>query len=135
MAGSATGRRSRARSQRLAEAAAEVRRRADLPWAMDAFTASLRGLVRTYFSRGPGSPWAMARAVQAPTLVVWGDKDRLVHVSAAPRTAAAIPGARLLVLANIGHTAQLEDPRTTARAVLALVEDGETRRAARRGPA
>ncbi|MBA2555231.1 MAG: alpha/beta hydrolase [Geodermatophilaceae bacterium] len=125
---------SRIPQQRLAEAAAEVSRRAELPWAMDAFTASLRGLVRTYFSRGPGSPWRMARLVQAPTLVIWGDKDRLVHVSTAPRTADAIPAARLLVLPNIGHTAQLEDPRSTARAVLGLVEDAETVRVARRGP-
>ena len=65
----------------------------------------------------------MARSVQAPTLVIWGDKDRLVHVSLAPRTAAAIPDARLLVLADIGHTAQLENPETTARAVLALLHD------------
>ncbi len=114
---------SRIPEQRLAEAAEEVRRRSELPWAMDAFTGSLRGLVRCYFSRGPASPWRLARSVQAPTLVMWGDQDRLVHVSLAARTAAAIPDARLLVLPNVGHTAQLEDPRTTARAVLALVED------------
>ena len=35
-------------------------------------------------------------------------------------TAATLPDARLLVLPDIGHTAQLEDPTTTARAILAL---------------
>jgi len=109
--------------QRLAEATEEVRRRGDLPWAMEALTSSLRGLVRTYVGIGAASPWRMARSVQAPTLVVWGDRDRLVDVSLAPRTAAAIPDARLLVLADIGHTAQLEDPDTTARAVMGLLED------------
>lgn len=125
---------SRIPAQRLAEAAEEVRRRGELPWAMDAFTASLRGLVRTYISRGPASPWRMARSVQAPTLVLWGDRDRLVHVSLAPRTAAAIADSRLLVLPNVGHTAQLEDPSTSARAVLALIEDVAAVRATRRGP-
>lgn len=126
---------SRIPAQRLAEAAAEVTRRADLPWAMDAFTASLRGLVRTYLSRGSNSPWRRARAVQAPTLVIWGDRDRLADVSLAPRTAAAIPGARLLMLAGIGHTAQLEDAPTTARAVLALVEAAAAGGDSRRGSA
>lgn len=108
--------------QRLAEAAEDVRRRSELPWAMDAFTGSLRGLARSYLNRGPSSAWQMARSVRAPTLVLWGDKDRLVHVSLAGRTAAAIPDARLLVLPDIGHTAQLEDPWTTARAVIGLFD-------------
>ena len=37
--------------------------------------------------------------------------------------AAAIPASRQLVLANVGHTAMMEDPRTTARAILGLIED------------
>jgi pimeloyl-ACP methyl ester carboxylesterase len=41
----------------------------------------------------------------------------------APYVAAAIPNARLLVLNDIGHTAMMEDPITSARAMLALVED------------
>jgi pimeloyl-ACP methyl ester carboxylesterase len=61
--------------------------------------------------------------ITAPTLVVWGDRDRLVDVSLAPRVARTIPGARLIVLHNVGHVSQLEDPETTARAALALVED------------
>ncbi|MBA2390051.1 MAG: alpha/beta fold hydrolase [Geodermatophilaceae bacterium] len=117
--------------QRLAEAADEVRRRNELPWAMDAFTSSLRGLVRSYFNRGAASAWRQARSVRSPTLVIWGERDRLVHVSLASRTAAAIPDSRLLVLPDIGHTAQLEDPRTTARAVLALVEDAAATQGAR----
>jgi pimeloyl-ACP methyl ester carboxylesterase len=45
----------------------------------------------------------------------------------APRVARTISGARLMVLDNVGHVAQLEDPEATARAALALIED--TRRA------
>ena len=107
---------------RLAEATEDMRRRADLPWREEAFLASFRGLVRSY-APGPGSLWARAAAIQAPTLVVWGDRDQLMPVVVAPRTAAAIPGARLLVLPGVGHVAQLEAPETTARAVLALLDD------------
>lgn len=120
---------SRVPPERLAEAAEEVRLRRDMPWAMDAFTRSLRGLVGSYLRPGDGSLWACARRIVAPTLVVWGEEDRLVSVATAPRTARAIPDARLLVLSDVGHTAQLEAPRSVARAFLGLLEDTERVRA------
>ena len=61
--------------------------------------------------------------MQAPTLVVWGDRDRLVAPRLAARTAAAIPGARLLMLPGVGHVAQIEAPETVARAVAALWDE------------
>jgi pimeloyl-ACP methyl ester carboxylesterase len=60
--------------------------------------------------------------VQAPTLVVWGERDRLISPRLAARTAAAIPGARLLMLPGVGHVAQIEAAETVARAVAALWE-------------
>jgi len=42
-------------------------------------------------------------AVQVPTLVVHGDADPLVGVSGGHATAAAIPGAELLVIEGMGH--------------------------------
>jgi len=109
--------------QRLAEAVAEARIRADLPWASTALAASFRSLVRAYLTPGPRNPWRVAAAIRKPTLIIWGDKDQLVHVRNAPRLAAAIPDARLLVLPGVGHTAQLEDPTTSARATLALLDE------------
>jgi pimeloyl-ACP methyl ester carboxylesterase len=41
--------------------------------------------------------------ITAPTLVVHGDRDRMVHPSGARATAAAIPGARLETIAGMGH--------------------------------
>ena len=63
------------------------------------------------------------RTIQAPTLVLWGEEDRLVASDLAPFVAGAIPDARLLVLDHVGHVAMMEDPQTTARATLALLED------------
>ena len=108
---------------RFAEAVEEVVRRRDLPWAMEAFTASLRGLALSYATPGERSLWRYAASVRAPTLVVWGTEDRLVPVSLAPRAARAIPDARLLVLTGVGHVAQLEAPEPVARAFLGLVEE------------
>jgi pimeloyl-ACP methyl ester carboxylesterase len=106
---------------RLAEIAEEMRQRAGQPWATDALTRSLRGLVASYLVPPSRSVWRLAGRVAAPTLVVWGDQDRLVDAALAPRTALAIRDSRLLVLPGVGHTAQLEDPVTVARAALALI--------------
>jgi len=43
------------------------------------------------------------RAVQAPTLVIHGDADRLVAPSGGRATAKAIPGARLMMVPGLGH--------------------------------
>lgn len=106
---------------RLAEAAADVQARRGFVWAGDAFMRSFRGLVRSYLTTGTRSPWYSMSQIEAPTLVVWGQLDKLVDVANAPLVTAAIADASLLVLPDVGHTAQLEDPVTTCRAILALL--------------
>lgn len=117
---------SRLPADRLAQAVEEVRERNELPWAMDAFTRSLRGLAAAYLVPTSRSLWAKAGQIRVPTLVVWGREDRLVSVALAARTAAATPGARLLVLDGVGHTAQLEAPHEVAAAMRALLDDAAT---------
>jgi pimeloyl-ACP methyl ester carboxylesterase len=46
--------------------------------------------------------------VKAESLVVWGDRDRLVDPAYGPEFVAAIAGARLRVVAGAGHLPQLE---------------------------
>jgi pimeloyl-ACP methyl ester carboxylesterase len=43
------------------------------------------------------------RAVRVPTLVVHGLADKMVHVSGGRATAAAVPGAELLLIEGMGH--------------------------------
>jgi pimeloyl-ACP methyl ester carboxylesterase len=43
------------------------------------------------------------RRIAAPTLVIHGDRDLMVHPSGGRATAAAIPGARLETIAGLGH--------------------------------
>ncbi|MDQ1732899.1 MAG: hypothetical protein QOK10_3058 [Pseudonocardiales bacterium] len=108
-------------ANRLAEAAADILARRELSWAHDAMLSSLRGIVRMYLARGPRSAWRLMAGISVPSLVLWGTEDKLVAASNAPRVAATLRDATLLVLPDIGHTAQLEDPVTTARAILGLM--------------
>jgi pimeloyl-ACP methyl ester carboxylesterase len=108
--------------QRRQEAAAEARAREAMPWADVAVLRSMRGLAATQYLR-PRAGWAQMAQISAPTLVLWGDADRLVAPDLAPYVAGAIADSRLLVLEHVGHTAMMELPQAAARAVLALVED------------
>lgn len=52
--------------------------------------------------------------ITAPTLVMWGDRDRLIHVSAAKVWAAGLPKAQLVIREGIGHMPMVEQPAETA---------------------
>jgi pimeloyl-ACP methyl ester carboxylesterase len=52
--------------------------------------------------------------ITAPTLVMWGEQDRLVHPSTARVWADGIAGARILRYPDAGHMPMLELPRRTA---------------------
>jgi len=106
---------------RLEEAAAEHGLRSRLAWAEEALERTTRAMLASWW-RGP-SLWSVAARVLAPTLVIWGGRDRVVSPRLAPRTAAAFGRGRLLVLPEAGHVAQIEVPETVARAVAGLWED------------
>ena len=58
--------------------------------------------------------------VAKPTLVVWGDSDRLADVDYGRAYAAAIPGARFELLKDTGHLPQIETPGQLIEAVWAF---------------
>ncbi len=60
---------------------------------------------------------AMLGKIDVPTLVVWGQDDRLVPGECGELFRAAIPGAQLRVLENCGHFAHLEQPERLAAVV------------------
>jgi pimeloyl-ACP methyl ester carboxylesterase len=113
---------SRVPPERLEQAVQEMRERAEQPWAERALVGSMRGLITSYLRVGATNAWRAARSLTRPTLVIWGDRDRLVAPALAPRLAAVVPDARLLMLEGVGHVAMLEAPEVTARAVLGMVE-------------
>ena len=54
-------------------------------------------------------PYQLNR-ISVPVLIVWGDRDRLVFHRGAEQILAAVRGARLELLAGIGHCPQVEAP-------------------------
>jgi pimeloyl-ACP methyl ester carboxylesterase len=108
--------------ERMREAVAEATARMSMPWAETAIARTTRGLAASQFIRRRVG-WATLRRISAPSLVIWGDSDRLVAPDLAPYVAAAIPDSRLLVMKDVGHTAMMEMPEESARAMLALAED------------
>ncbi|GGN24960.1 hydrolase [Lentzea pudingi] len=107
---------------RIEESIKENEERARQKWAGSALNRSTFGLMQSWFTPGPKSLWRLLPLVKAPTLVLWGENDRLVSVRKGPRTARLLPQGRLLVLPRTGHVAQMERPATVARAVLGMWE-------------
>jgi pimeloyl-ACP methyl ester carboxylesterase len=62
-------------------------------------------------------------AVAAPTLLVWGERDRLVPVAAGRVWEALLPRARLVVLPGVGHVPMVEAPEALVAAVAAFREE------------
>jgi len=60
--------------------------------------------------------------ITAPTLLVWGEHDRLVPRAYAKEFAGRIANTRLEVVAGAGHAPHLEEPDATARAVQAFLK-------------
>jgi pimeloyl-ACP methyl ester carboxylesterase len=56
-------------------------------------------------SRQAGAPWhgPKLRDLHKPVLVLHGDRDPILRVSAGRATAKAIDGARLVILPGVGH--------------------------------
>jgi pimeloyl-ACP methyl ester carboxylesterase len=55
--------------------------------------------------------------VSIPTLVLWGESDRIVTPDYGRALAAAIPNSRFEILREAGHLPQIEQPEATFRAI------------------
>ncbi|MQS35565.1 alpha/beta fold hydrolase [Streptomyces katsurahamanus] len=114
---------SRVSDEAVRHAVEEMERRTQLPYFWDAMARSARGIVDAYTLGGQHGLWRQAERVLAPTLLVYGGRDRLVSYRMANRAAAAFRGSRLLTLPEAGHVAMMEYPEAVARAVRELLDD------------
>ncbi|HEX7265333.1 MAG TPA: alpha/beta fold hydrolase [Candidatus Dormibacteraeota bacterium] len=64
--------------------------------------------------------------VTTPTLVLWGDSDRIADVDYGRAFADAIPGARFQLLPDTGHLPQIETPGQLLEVVWAFAESHAT---------
>ncbi|MEU8196910.1 alpha/beta fold hydrolase [Microbispora amethystogenes] len=105
----------RVHPDRLREAVEELRRRDALPHAVMSMVGCTRAIVREYFRFGEDNLWRQAGRVTAPTLVVYGLRDRLIHARMVHRSGRAFRDVRLVTLPHAGHVAQMEYPELVAR--------------------
>ena len=94
---------------------------AQLTSEQQAIAAGNRAALEVYGGRSMADPGLAARlaGLTVPTLVVWGEADRMFTPAYGQEYAAAIPGATFRLVPDAGHLPQLEAPE----AVLALLAE------------
>jgi pimeloyl-ACP methyl ester carboxylesterase len=92
---------------------------ATLPPTAQAAAAGNRAAIATYTGASMSDPTLAARlaTLEIPTLVLWGESDRIVDVDYGRAYAAAIPMAQFQLLTATGHSPQLETPDQVDQAV------------------
>jgi pimeloyl-ACP methyl ester carboxylesterase len=108
--------------QRFAVEVAELSRRDTFAWPPAALVGSARALSADYLRVGRNSRWREAARITAPSLIIYGADDRLVHARNAGRAARAFSGARIVVMASTGHLAHMEHPARVAAEIGALLD-------------
>jgi pimeloyl-ACP methyl ester carboxylesterase len=99
---------------RFAAEVAELGRRDSLEYAAAALMGSARALTAEFLRKGRHSPWRDVTNLTAPSLVIYGQHDRLVDPRAAGRAAHLFRNARIVVLPRTGHVAHMEHPGAVA---------------------
>jgi len=78
-----------------------IRQRVGMDWDRDQTTDGTQRQLAGIFASGDRT--AELRQIDVPTLVIHGDRDRMVHPSGSDATAKAIPGARRETIVGMGH--------------------------------
>jgi pimeloyl-ACP methyl ester carboxylesterase len=99
---------------RFATEVTELSRRDELGYAASVLIGSVRTLTAEFVRQGRHSAWRDAARVTAPTLVIYGSRDRLVDARMAGRAAHQFADARVVVLPRTGHVAHMERPAAVA---------------------
>ena len=72
-------------------------------------------MFRQMLEHAPSRERPSFSAVRAPTLIVWGEEDKVIHISCADTFRTLIPHARYRRLRGVGHMPMVEAPRLSAR--------------------
>ncbi|MGB3311983.1 MAG: alpha/beta hydrolase [Nodosilinea sp.] len=77
------------------------------------------------FTKSGGYNFLTAKITQiaCPTLVIWGEQDRILGTRDARRFEAAIAGCKLVWVPQCGHVPHLEKPQETAAAIAPFVAE------------
>jgi pimeloyl-ACP methyl ester carboxylesterase len=94
-----------------------IRELAGTSWDRDPSSAGMARQLAAIFRSGDRT--SRLRAITAPTLVIHGDRDRMVHPTGGAATARAITGARLETIIGMGH----DLPKDAWPRLLDLIDD------------
>ena len=102
---------------------------AKLPPAARAAMAGNRATLEVYGGRAMTDPTLAGRLadVSTPTLVVWGEADRIGDPDFGRAYAGAIPGAEFTLIPGAGHLPQIETPDALIKVVWAFADEHATR--------
>jgi pimeloyl-ACP methyl ester carboxylesterase len=106
---------------RFATEVAELTRRDELGYAGAALIGSVRTLTAEFLRKGRHSAWRDAARVTAPSLIIYGSRDRLVDARMAGRAAHQFREARIVVMPRTGHVAHMEHPAAVAAEIGVLL--------------
>lgn len=118
---------SRLHRDRFAAEVEALRRRDSLSHEPASLVGAARTLVAETLKPAPFSLWRAAARVTAPCLVLFGQRDRLVHPRLAVRATRVFRDARVLVLPDTGHLAQMERPGAVAALFREMVTETRNR--------
>jgi pimeloyl-ACP methyl ester carboxylesterase len=118
---------SRLHPDRFAFEVEALRRRDALSHEAASLAGAARALVTETLRPAPFSLWRAAGQVTAPSLVLFGRDDRLVHPRLADRAARVFRDASVQVLPETGHLAQMERPGLVAALFRGMVEQTRAR--------
>ncbi|MGB7413879.1 MAG: alpha/beta hydrolase [Thermosynechococcaceae cyanobacterium] len=63
--------------------------------------------------------------ISQPTLILWGEQDRIMNRKDAPKFQQAITNSHLIWIPNCGHVPHLEQPQLTADHILVFAHNGQ----------
>jgi pimeloyl-ACP methyl ester carboxylesterase len=83
-----------------------------------------RAALASRFADARSSPRiAQLPQIAAPTLILWGGRDRLIPPAYGEQFHRDIPGSRLVVFPGLGHVPHEEDPEATVAAVRRFLDE------------
>jgi pimeloyl-ACP methyl ester carboxylesterase len=62
-------------------------------------------------------------AAEVPSLVIWGERDRIIPIEHGRRAHEEMPGSRFVAIPEAGHFPQLDQPRRFVEALVAFMAD------------
>jgi pimeloyl-ACP methyl ester carboxylesterase len=79
-----------------------------------------KALIAFTKSGGYGSFLTKISAIEQPTLILWGEHDKILGIKDATRFEKQIPNSKLVWIKECGHVPHLEKPQVTAKHILEI---------------